>query len=105
MIDDFKHLPKRGHSDHSFENYSFAGACSFISNYYPVTMRQNMERFYQYDVTIKDVPDDSDLYDKAMKSLKSQFAKEIGYVFSKRRMIWGTKDTKMILNFPFEEDL
>ena len=59
MIDDFKKLPKRGHSDHSFENSSFVQSCSFISNYYLVNLKNPMSKFYQYDICINEVPDDS----------------------------------------------
>ena len=94
MEADYTILPKRnGRTDGSFKNNP---KCKFFSNYYDISVDPKKSKIYQYSFALpEDIPQDSELYDKSIRSLRKFLKDEYGYLNHKGQMFWGTKLLKV----------
>jgi len=88
MIADYAILPKRnGKSDGSLRNQ---GTTKFFTNYYDISIEGKKSTIYQYSFELPaEIPQDSQLYDKAIMSIKRLLKEKIDYLAHKGQMIWG----------------
>lgn len=102
-MEDYTILPKRnGRSDGSFKKLN---VMKYFTNYYEVALNSQKTKIYQYDIKLpEEVPQDSELYNRAVVSVKKLLRNQIKYLCHKGQMIWGTMDSKipLTLNCRFE---
>lgn len=94
MDAEYKTLPKRnGRSDGSYNNIAKA---KFFTNYFNIEIDPKKQKIYQYDFKLpEEVPQNSNIYHEAVKSIKKFLKDEYGYLVHKGQMFWGTKSSKV----------
>lgn len=94
MDADYKILPKRnGKTDGSFNNIA---KCKFFTNYFNIQIDPKKQKIYQFDFKLpEEVPQNSNLYHEAIKSIKKFLKEEYSYLVHKGQMFWGLKASKV----------
>ena len=94
MLPEYTILPKRnGQSDGSRKKWTTK---RFFSNYYEIQINQKKSKLYQYDFKLpEEIPQDSDLYEKGLRSVKKFLKDEFGFVAHKGQQFWGLKSCKV----------
>lgn len=74
------------------ETYKNAPKRKFFTNYFTVEIDSKKSDIYQFAFTLpEEIPHDSSLYDRAIRSIKNELKRDYGYLCHKGQMIWGTK--------------
>lgn len=94
MQAEYQLLPKRnGKSDGSFKKLN---PIKFYTNYYEIAISTDKTKIFQYSFALpEDIPQDSEVYGKAISSVKKTLKEKLGYVAHSGQMIWGTTALKV----------
>lgn len=94
MEQNYEILPKRnGKSDNSFKNM---GTTKFFTNYFDIGINVKKSRIFQYSFSLpENIPADSEVYGKCIRSNKKILKDKIGYIAYSGQTLWGTVELKI----------
>lgn len=99
MQADYQLLPKRRNSNSDGSSKRWMQT-KFFTNYYEVDIDKRRNKIYQYSFQLpEEIPDDSQLYFFAARSIRPKLKEKIGLLNYKGKMLYGSIPVKVPLEY------